>query len=108
MPTAGSKPNQEDALKRRHKRKAKTPEPVAEPVAEPDEEKIVKTEESDNDDTVLSDRPDTESNASDMEVSRKEIHDTEVKPSKRTVTSPAPVKEESQDSDRTESEEDEL
>ena len=104
MPTVRSKGDQEDASKRRSKRKAKTPEPVP----ELEEEKIVKTEESETDDTVISDRPGTESNESDDEIKLAEAQKPEAESSKVAMSSPVPVKEESQDSDRTESAEDEL
>ena len=105
MPTVRSKGEaEENSSKRRSKRKAKTPEPIS----EPDEEKVIKTEESDTDDTVLSDRPGTGSNESVDEIKLGEAHKPEDESCKIATNSPVPVKEESQDSDKTESEEDEL
>ena len=71
----------------------------------------MKSEERDINDFASPDRPGTESDESDesdVEVSSRKGHNIKAESAKIAASSPVAVKEESQDSDRTESDEDEL
>lgn len=98
------KSKQEDIPTRRSKRKARTPEPLP----EADEEKEIKEEERGDGSSVSPHQPLTESEESEEEVNTKKTIDAESERKNITTSSPTFLKEESQDSDMTESEGDEL